>query len=97
MARVIPNYALYGDQALPGWQSILDFEWIPQRSMPYNWEIQPHTHEAFIQILLLTEGVAGAALRVPGAVAVTLVLVLVFDPQRFGAGLTASGAQVGLV
>ena len=56
MARVIPNYALYGDQALPGWQSILDFEWIPQRSMPYNWEIQPHTHEAFIQILLLTEG-----------------------------------------
>ena len=56
MTRVIPNYALYGDQALPGWQSILDFEWIPQRSTPYNWEIQPHTHEAFIQILLLTEG-----------------------------------------
>ena len=48
-------------------------------------------------LLLLTEGVAGAALRVAGAVAVALVLVLVFGPQRFGAGLTAAGAQVGLV
>ena len=48
-------------------------------------------------LLLLTEGVAGAALRVPGAIAVALVLVLVFDPQRFRAGLTAAGAQVRLV
>lgn len=48
-------------------------------------------------LLLLTEGVARAALRVPGAIAVTLVLVLTFGPQRFGAGLTAAGAQVGLV
>ena len=48
-------------------------------------------------LLLLTEGVAGAALRIPGAIAVTLVLVLVFDPQRFGAGLPASGAQVRLI
>ena len=46
---------------------------------------------------LLTEGVAGAALRESSAVAVALVLVLTFGPQRFGAGLTAAGAQVGLV
>ena len=50
-----------------------------------------------LSLLLLTEGVAGAALRVPGAVAVALVLVLAFGPQRFGAGLTAARAQVGLV
>ena len=50
-----------------------------------------------LRLLLLTEGVAGAALRIPGAIAVTLVLVLVFDPQRFGAGLTASGTQVRLI
>ena len=50
-----------------------------------------------LRLLLLTEGVAGAALRVPGAIAVTLVLVLVFDPQRFRAGLTAAGAQVRFV
>ena len=54
--RVIPSYALYGDQAQPGWHNSFDFEWIPQRSGPYNWEIRPHVHEAFIQILYLTEG-----------------------------------------
>ena len=50
-----------------------------------------------LRLLLLAEGVAGAALRVPGAVAVALVLVLAFGPQRLGAGLTAARAQVGLV
>ena len=56
MARQIPNYALYGDQDLPSWQDSFDFEWIPQRSRPYNWRIHPHTHDAFIQILHLTQG-----------------------------------------
>ncbi len=56
MTRVIPSYALYGDQAQPGWHNSFDFEWIPQRSRPYNWEIRPHVHEAFVQVLYLTEG-----------------------------------------
>lgn len=56
ISRVIPSYALYGDQAQPGWKNSFDFEWIPQRSGPYNWEIRPHVHEAFIQILYLTQG-----------------------------------------
>jgi AraC family transcriptional activator of pobA len=55
-SRVIPSYALYGDQAQPSWQNSFDFEWIPQRSGPYNWEIRPHVHEVFIQILYLTQG-----------------------------------------
>lgn len=55
-SRVIPSYALYGDQAQPGWKNSFDFEWIPQRSGPYNWEIRPHVHEAFIQVLYLTQG-----------------------------------------
>jgi hypothetical protein len=54
--RVIPNYALYGVQAQPSWQNSFDFEWIPQRSRPYNWKIRPHKHDAFIQILYLTHG-----------------------------------------
>lgn len=54
--RVIPNYALYGVQAQPGWQSLFDFEWIPKRSRPYNWKIRPHKHDALIQILYLTQG-----------------------------------------
>jgi len=49
--RVIPNYSLYGVQALPSWQSSFDFEWIPQRSRPYNYKIMPHKHDAFFQIL----------------------------------------------
>jgi len=56
MARSIPNYALYGDQALPAWLASLDFEWIPQRSKPYNWDIRPHTHDAFLQVLMPTSG-----------------------------------------
>ena len=55
-SRVIPSYALYGDQAQPGWKNSFDFEWIPQRSGPNNWEISPHVHEAFIQLLYLTQG-----------------------------------------
>lgn len=54
--RVIPNYALYGVQAQPGWQNSFDFEWIPQRSRPYNWKIRAHKHDALIQILYLTQG-----------------------------------------
>jgi AraC family transcriptional activator of pobA len=55
---VIPNYSLYGIQAQPGWQSLLDFEWIPQRSRPYNWTIRPHKHDALIQILYMVQGSA---------------------------------------
>lgn len=54
--RVIPNYSLYGVQALPSWQSSFDFEWIPQRSRPYNYKIRPHKHDAFLQILYLEQG-----------------------------------------
>ncbi|WP_027476044.1 helix-turn-helix domain-containing protein [Curvibacter gracilis] len=56
MSRIIPNYALYGDQDPPGWEAGFDFEWIPQRSVPYNFDIKPHTHGAFLQILLLQRG-----------------------------------------
>ncbi len=54
--RVIPSYDLYGDAAAPGWNSSFNFEWIPQRSTLYNFVIQPHRHESFIQILYLIEG-----------------------------------------
>ncbi len=56
--RVIPNYSLYGVQPQPGWDSLFDFEWISQRSRPYNWTIRPHKHDALIQILYMIEGSA---------------------------------------
>lgn len=54
--RSIPNYALYGDRAPAVWDTLFDFEWIPQRSGLYNWEIQPHLHDGCVQILLVTSG-----------------------------------------
>jgi len=61
--RVIPNYSLYGVQAQPGWQSLFDFEWIPQRSRPYNWTIRPHKHDALIQIVYIMSGSAEVLLE----------------------------------
>lgn len=54
--RVIPNYSLYGVQAQPGWQNLIDFEWIPERSRPNNWTIRPHKHDALVQVLYLIQG-----------------------------------------
>ncbi len=54
--KTIPHYALYGEKEDEGWSNGFVFEWIPQRSAPYNWEIQAHVHGAFIQILYLETG-----------------------------------------
>lgn len=54
--KTVPHYALYGEQEGAAWSDGFVFEWIPQRSAPYNWEIQPHVHGAFIQILYLESG-----------------------------------------
>ena len=56
MKSSIPRYDLYGDQQQSGWINSFQFEWIPVRSSPYNYDIRPHTHDAFIQILYLTQG-----------------------------------------
>jgi len=56
VSRSIPNYALYGDQAQPSWIDSFHFEWIKERSRSYNWEIQPHVHDAFFQLLLVQQG-----------------------------------------
>jgi len=58
MKKQIPTYGLYGDNVQPGWQNSFNFEWIPLRSAPYKWDIQPHMHESFIQILHLIQGKA---------------------------------------
>lgn len=56
MKSAIPSYDLYGDQQQGGWTNSFQFEWIPVRSSPYNYDIRPHKHDAFIQILYLTQG-----------------------------------------
>ena len=55
-SRVIPNYDLYGDSSRIEDSGAFNFEWIPQRSAPYNWLIHAHRHDSFIQVLYLTQG-----------------------------------------
>lgn len=97
--RVIPSYGLYGDQAAPAWTHSFNFEWIPQRSRLYNWLIQPHRHDAFLQVLYLTSG--GVQTRVDDALieAVAPCVVLIpaghvhgfrFSPDTDGPVVTAS-------
>lgn len=78
--RVIPNYALYGVQAQASWENSFDFEWIPQRSRPYNWVIRPHKHDGFFQILYLTHG-SGEVLMDNAKVLVTAPCLLLIPAQ----------------
>ena len=78
--RVIPNYSLYGVQALPSWQSTFDFEWIPQRSRPYNYKIRPHKHDAFFQMLYLEQG-SGEALLDHAKIAIQAPCLIMIPAQ----------------
>lgn len=78
MTARIPNYALYGDQDAPAWSNSFNFEWIPQRSAPYQWEIQVHRHDAFVQLLCLTAG--SGEVRMNGARIAARVPCLIVVP-----------------
>lgn len=50
--RKVPEFALYGsDVPQPAWADGVHVERIPDRSRLFDWEIQPHVHEALIQVL----------------------------------------------
>lgn len=97
--RAIPNYDLYGDAASPAWSHGVNFEWIPQRSETYQWVIQPHRHDAFVQLLYLTRGRAQVQIENTQVQALAPCLVLVpaghvhgfrFSPDVDGPVVTAS-------
>lgn len=54
--KSVPNFALYGTEAQPAWADLVHFERIPERSSLFQWEIEPHFHDALIQVLYPTEG-----------------------------------------
>jgi len=56
MSTSIPNYALYGDSAQPGWLAMVHFERIHERSSLYDFDIEPHFHDGLIQVLYVTSG-----------------------------------------
>lgn len=52
----IPSYALYGEEHAPDQPDFLHVETIAARSTLHDWEIAPHRHTGFVQILLVREG-----------------------------------------
>lgn len=54
--RTVPNFALYGTEAHPAWAEWVHFEEIPDRSSLFDWEIDPHVHDALIQVLYPVQG-----------------------------------------
>ena len=56
--RKIPNYELYGEasSARPPWHDAFNFEWIPERSRPNDWNIPAHRHDALLQFLYIRNG-----------------------------------------
>ncbi len=64
--REIPSYGLYATHGLDHWVDSVHIESIPKRSSPNNWEIKPHLHQSFIQVLHLTRG--GGAVGIGGRI-----------------------------
>ncbi len=93
--RTIPNYDLYGDKASNKWTNAFNFEWIPQRSAPYQWVIQPHRHEAFLQILYLTAG--GVQLQIEDGQSTVLAPCLIVIPAGHVHGFRFSPTSDGPV
>ena len=58
---VVPTWALYGERATTLAAERMHCESIAARSRLYDWEIRPHRHEAFFQILYIRRG-SGEAL-----------------------------------
>lgn len=56
--KPVPTYELYGESAPKFALDILHCESIPQRSQLYDWEIQAHRHDLFVQILHIHSGSA---------------------------------------
>ena len=93
--KEIPNYALYGDQAPAHWDNLFDFEWIPKRSRVYNWNISPHQHDTFIQILYITEG--GGDVFLDGARLKAVAPCLIVIPAQTVHGFVYDSCTNGVV
>ncbi len=97
--KSIPRFALYGTRAQPDWIDLVHFERIPARARLFDWEIEPHVHDALIQVLVPRKGsgsvlIDGAAwaLRPPCVVVVPARCVhgFRFTPGTDGAVVTAA-------
>lgn len=56
MSKTVPTYELYGENTGRKPDFWLHCETIPSRSSLHHWEIRPHRHESFFQILYIDAG-----------------------------------------
>jgi AraC family transcriptional activator of pobA len=56
MNRYVPTYQLYGEEIEREGPFWLHCETIPERSRLHDWEIRPHRHQAFFQMLYISDG-----------------------------------------
>lgn len=54
--RTVPNFALYGAAAGQSRVDMVHHERIPVRSSQFGFDIEPHIHDALIQVLFVTQG-----------------------------------------
>jgi len=52
----VPTYRLYGERTAADAGFLLHCETIRERSQLHDWEIRPHRHEAFFQMLYISDG-----------------------------------------
>ncbi len=56
MAKIVPTYELYGENTGRKPDFWLHCETIPSRSSLHHWEIRPHRHDSFFQVLYIDGG-----------------------------------------
>lgn len=99
----VPTYSLYGTSSAEPLQDQVHFESIAQRSKLHGWEIQPHLHERFVQILYIHAGggealMDGGRQRLRGGSLVTMpphhVHGFVFTPDTDGIVVTMTESHM---
>ena len=76
---LVPTYDLYGETGASAAEFWVHSESISSRSSRYGWEIKPHRHEAFFQILHIREG-SSELLAAPDRLALSGAAVMFAPP-----------------
>ncbi|PSH68770.1 AraC family transcriptional regulator [Phyllobacterium brassicacearum] len=95
MRRSAPTYGLYGESNAQRPDFWLHWETIASRSQLHNWEIKPHKHDAFLQILYLRGGTGDAVFN--GEVHAILPPVMIAIPAKYAHGFRFSKDMDGVV
>lgn len=62
----VPRFALYGTDQAAAWADLVHIERVPERSSRFNWEIDPHVHEALLQLLYIVAASEGGEALIDG-------------------------------